>query len=90
MTAPLVLLFGTIGNASIILVMCQKSSRRTAFGHYLMAIAVCDLIAIWVALVRHFVKSAFHVSALIIFSSWFLMPSIMRLTKFVRSHRVYM
>ena len=47
---------------AIILVMSRKSLRRTAFAHYLIAIAVCDLIAIWVALVRHFIKNAFQVS----------------------------
>ena len=61
-TAPIVLLLGTIGNMAIILVMSRKSLRRTAFAHYLIAIAVCDLIAIWVALVRHFIKNAFQVS----------------------------
>lgn len=62
MTSILLLIFGTVGNSLIILVMSQRQLRKTAFGCYLIAIAVNDTVCVWVGLSRHLLKNLILVS----------------------------
>lgn len=59
---PFILLLGTVGNTMTIIVMSEKNLRKTAFGMYLIAISITDLIFIWIGLSRYFIKNYFNVS----------------------------
>ncbi|XP_013391167.1 FMRFamide receptor [Lingula anatina] len=54
---PTLLILGTIGNICSLLVMTRPAMRSTAMGIYLSALALSDLLVIWVGLIRHILKA---------------------------------
>ncbi|XP_045179651.2 neurotensin receptor type 1-like [Mercenaria mercenaria] len=51
--SPILLIFGTIGNLMAIIVLMQRRNRNSSIARYLTALAVSDLMILWVAVPRN-------------------------------------
>ncbi|CAH1786329.1 unnamed protein product [Owenia fusiformis] len=58
--SPLLILFGTIGNALSIAVLLQKRCRKSTTSLYLSCLAVSDILAIDIGLSRIWINNVFH------------------------------
>ncbi|XP_053386545.1 C-C chemokine receptor type 1-like [Mercenaria mercenaria] len=58
---PILLVFGTIGNLMTVIVLMQRKNRNSSLAKYLSALAVADLIVLWMALPRNWLNNGFDV-----------------------------
>ena len=59
--APIIIVMGTLFNILTIIVLLRKRMRSLSYSRYLIVLAVCDILALNVGLLRHYIREVMKV-----------------------------